>query len=368
MRQAVALGERHLGLTAPNPSVGAIVVDEMGSQPLILGRAVTAPGGRPHAEALALEALGERARGASLFVTLEPCAHQGRTPPCAEAAIAAGVARVVYGVEDPDPRVSGMGRDKLRRAGIEVVSGVLEAECRDLHAGHILRVTQGRPHVTLKLAMTADGFAAVANKAPLRITGAVADAQTQLMRARSDAIMVGIGTVLSDDPKLTCRLPGLEDRSPIRVVLDSHLRTPPTSTIVTSARTVPTWIITREDAPRDAETSLAAMGVRIFRVREDALGRLDLHEALRTLGANRVTVLMCEGGPSLAEELARADLIDEFVSIASSRELGHPGIDALGASLRVAISRNFSARGKPLMFGGDICTRYSRVRPCSPAS
>ncbi|MBV9569573.1 MAG: bifunctional diaminohydroxyphosphoribosylaminopyrimidine deaminase/5-amino-6-(5-phosphoribosylamino)uracil reductase RibD [Hyphomicrobiales bacterium] len=368
MRQAVALGERHLGITASNPSVGAIVVDEGGPHPLILARAVTALGGRPHAEALALDSVGQQARGASLFVTLEPCAHHGRTAPCAEAAIAAGIARVVCGVEDPDPRVAGKGIDKLRRAGIEIVSGILEAECRDLHAGHISRVTRGRPHVAVKLAMTADGFAASLSKTPLRITGAIADAQTQLMRARSDAIMVGIGTVLSDDPKLTCRLPGLEGRSPIRVVLDSHLRTPPKSTVVTSARTTATWIVTRENASREAEACLRARGVNIFRVREDALGHVDLHAALRTLGDNGVTGLLCEGGPSLAEELAKADLIDEFVSISSSRKLGHPGIVALGASLREAISRNFTMRAKPLSFGEDRFIRFARVRSCSPAS
>ena len=244
MRQALALGERHLGLTAPNPSVGAVLVDARGPRPIILARAVTASGGRPHAETLALEAAGARARGATLFVTLEPCAHHGRTPPCAEAVIAAGVGRVVCGIEDPDPRVGGKGFDMLHRAGIEVVSGVLESRCRDLHAGHILRVTQGRPRVTLKLAMTADGFAASADRTPLRITGAIANAQTQLMRARADAIMVGVGTVLADDPMLTCRLPGLEARSPIRVVLDSHLRTPTSAALVRSARATPTWVIT----------------------------------------------------------------------------------------------------------------------------
>ena len=368
MRQALALGERHLGLTAPNPSVGAIIVDERGSRPLILARAVTAPGGRPHAEALAFEGLKERARGASLFVTLEPCAHHGRTPPCADAAIAAGIARVVCGVEDPDPRIAGKGLAKLRHAGIEVVAGVLEPECRNLHAGHFMRVSQGRPYVHLKLAMTADGFASDATRTPLRITGTIADAQTQLMRARSDAIMVGVGTVLADDPKLTCRLPGLETRSPIRVILDTHLRTPPNSTFAASARVAPSVIITSEGASRDCEAHLAAKGVIVFRVREDAHGRVDLNEALRRIGANGVTIVMCEGGPFLAEELAKADLVDEFVSISSSQALGRPGLAALGVSLREAISRDFATVGEPLRFGEDRFTRYVRARPCSPAS
>ncbi len=367
MRQALALGERHLGLTAPNPSVGAVLVDERGSRPIILARAVTSPGGRPHAEKLALEAVGPLARGASLFVTLEPCAHHGRTPPCVDAVIAAGIGRVVCGVEDPDPRVGGKGLDKLRHAGIEVITGVLEAQCRELHAGHILRVTQGRPQVTLKLAMTADGFAASANKAPLRITGAIANAQTQLMRARSDAIMVGVGTVLADDPMLTCRLPGLEARSPIRVVLDSHLRTPPKASVVVSAGITPTWVITREDAPQDAQARLEAQGVTVIRLRMNAPERVDIKEALQELGARGVTRVMCEGGPSLAEELAKANLIDEFMSFSSSRKLGRPGLAALGASLSEAVSKNFIVAGEPLMFGEDRFIRYLRARPCSPA-
>jgi diaminohydroxyphosphoribosylaminopyrimidine deaminase/5-amino-6-(5-phosphoribosylamino)uracil reductase len=367
MRQALALGERHLGLTAPNPSVGAVLVDERGPRPIILARAVTAPGGRPHAEKLALEAAGPLARGASLFVTLEPCAHHGRTPPCVDAVIAAGIGRVVCGVEDPDPRVGGKGLDKLRHAGIEVITGVLEAQCRELHAGHILRVTQGRPQVTLKLAMTADGFAASANKTPLRITGAIANAQTQLMRARSDAIMVGVGTVLADDPMLTCRLPGLEDRSPIRVVLDSHLRTPRNARVVTSAGITPTWVITREDAPHEAQARLEAQGVTVIRLRMNAPERVDIKEVLQELGARGVTSVMCEGGPSLAEELAKADLIDEFISISSSRKLGRPGLAALGASLSEAVSKNFIVAGEPLIFGEDRFIRYLRARPCSPA-
>jgi diaminohydroxyphosphoribosylaminopyrimidine deaminase / 5-amino-6-(5-phosphoribosylamino)uracil reductase len=367
MRQALALGERHLGLTAPNPSVGAVLVDERGARPIILARAVTAPGGRPHAEKLALEAAGPLARGASLFVTLEPCAHHGRTPPCVDAVIAAGIKRVVCGVEDPDPRVGGKGFDKLRHAGVEVITGVLEAQCRDLHAGHILRVTQGRPRVTLKLAMTADGFAASANKAPLRITGAIANAQTQLMRARSDAIMVGVGTVIADDPMLTCRLPGLEARSPIRVVLDSHLRTPSRAALVVSARATPTWVITGEDAPQEAQARLEAQGVTVIRLRMNAPERLDLKAALQEFGARGVTSMMCEGGPALAEELAKAGLIDEFISISSSRELGRPGLPALGASLSEAVSKNFIVAGEPRIFGEDRFIRYLRARACSPA-
>jgi diaminohydroxyphosphoribosylaminopyrimidine deaminase/5-amino-6-(5-phosphoribosylamino)uracil reductase len=365
MRQALALAERHLGLTAPNPSVGAVLVDERQARSVILARAVTAPRGRPHAERIALDEAGDRARGATLFVTLEPCAHHGRTPPCAEAVIAAGVVRVVCGIEDPDARVAGRGLDLLRRAGIEVMTGVLEAQCRNLHAGHIMRVTAGRPFVTLKLAMTSDGFAARANGRSLGITGGIANAQTHLLRARSDAILVGVGTVLSDDPKLTCRLPGLEARSPIRVVLDTHLRTPKTAQIVVTALSTPTWIIAGTDASRDREARLRDAGVLILRTRVNELGRVDIHQALQVLGERGVTHLMCEGGPSVANELAKADVIDAFVQISSARELGGSGLAAIGNSLSDVIARRLVVPTRTLIFGEDRWVQYERSSACS---
>ncbi|MFI5012174.1 MAG: bifunctional diaminohydroxyphosphoribosylaminopyrimidine deaminase/5-amino-6-(5-phosphoribosylamino)uracil reductase RibD [Hyphomicrobiales bacterium] len=366
MRQALALAERHLGLTRPNPSVGAVLVDE--TTGVILSRAVTAPGGRPHAERLAIDAAGERARGATLFVTLEPCAHHGRTPPCAEAVVAAGIGRVVCGIEDPDPRVAGEGFAILRRAGIEVVTGVMEAQCRELHADHVMRVTAGRPFLTLKLAMTADGFAATVKASPLRITGEIANAQTHLLRARSDAVLVGVGTVLADDPRLTCRLPGLEARSPIRVVLDTRLRMPPSAEIVVSARATPSWVIAGADAPRQAETELAKAGVEVIRVSVGEAGSVDIRRALQELAARGVTRLLCEGGPRLADRLAKEGLLDELVLISSARRLDRPGLPAIGPALSAAISRQEVAPIDNLAFGEDRWVRYLRSQACSPAS
>jgi diaminohydroxyphosphoribosylaminopyrimidine deaminase / 5-amino-6-(5-phosphoribosylamino)uracil reductase len=367
MRQALAMGERHLGLTAPNPSVGAVLVDEAPGRVTILARGVTAPGGRPHAERLALDAAGPRARGATLFVTLEPCAHHGRTPPCAEAIMAAGVGRVVCAMQDPDPRVAGQGLAMLRRAGIDVVLGVMEQEARALHAGHVMRVTTGRPFLTLKLAATADGFAAPRKGARLMISGPIANAQTHLLRVRSDAIMVGIGTVLSDDPKLTCRLPGLESRSPTRVVFDTHLRTPLTAKIVTSAGQVATILVAGADAPQAVEAAFAKAGVEILRVRARA-GGLDIVEALQALGRRGVTILMCEGGPTLANSLAAAGVLDELILVRSPSELGEPGIPAIGDGLRKLLSQKVFSPLESLEFGPDLWTRSARLTSCSPAS
>jgi diaminohydroxyphosphoribosylaminopyrimidine deaminase/5-amino-6-(5-phosphoribosylamino)uracil reductase len=240
-------------MTWPNPSVGALVVGVPDGEPRIVGQGVTGFGGRPHAERQALAGAGEGAQGATLYVSLEPCAHHGKTPPCVDAIIPAGVARVVTALEDPDPRVSGRGHDRLRAAGVAVAVGVLADEARRSHRGHITRVGQGRPAMTLKLARTADGFASRIEGPRLMITGEAVNGRVHMMRAHADAILVGVGTVLADDPLLTVRLPGLEDRSPVRVVFDSRLRTPPSAQVVTGASKVPTWIVTAEHAPRDAE-------------------------------------------------------------------------------------------------------------------
>ncbi|SDR47286.1 diaminohydroxyphosphoribosylaminopyrimidine deaminase [Rhizobiales bacterium GAS113] len=368
MRQAIALGERHLGLTAPNPSVGAILVDETQGSPEILARTVTAPGGRPHAERQAIETAGGRARGATLFVTLEPCAHHGSTPPCAEAVIAAGIARVVGGIEDPDPRVAGKGFAMLRASGIEVLPGLMAPECLELNAGHILRVTQQRPLVTLKLAMTADGFAAMSGPRPVSITGSVANAQTHLLRARSDAILVGVGTVLADDPQLDCRLPGLAERSPIRVVLDTHLRTPVTAKLVATSRIRPSWIIAGADAPREAEARLAGAGVEVVRVALDEAGRVGIRPALQALAARGITRLLCEGGPGLADALAGENVLDEVITIASPKRLEEQGLAAIGPSLSRLLAQGLMVQTETLAFGEDRWARYVRVCACSPES
>ena len=220
MALALTLGRRGLGNAWPNPAVGAVVVKDG----VVVGRGWTQPGGRPHAEVEALRRAGAAARGATLYATLEPCSHHGKTPPCVDAIAAAGIARVVSALEDPNPEIAGQGHARLTSQGIAVTTGVCAEEARRTHAGHIRRVRNGRPHVTLKLAVSADGKAGLAGRKPVAITGEPARERVQLMRAMNDAVLTGIGTVLADDPQLTCRLPGMEQRSPVRVVLDSALR------------------------------------------------------------------------------------------------------------------------------------------------
>ena len=324
MALALALGRRGLGRTWPNPAVGAAIVKDG----IIVGRGWTQPGGRPHAEIEALRRAGEAARGATLYVTLEPCSHYGKSPPCADAIIAGGVSRVVAALEDPNPEVAGAGHARLRAAGIAVDIGVGAEAARHDHAGHIRRMRDGRPHVILKLAVSADGKAGAPGRKPLAITGEAARDRVHLLRAQSDAIMVGIGTALADDPMLTCRLPGMEKYSPVRVVLDSALRLPPGSRMARSARDVPVWAVTGGEASRAAEDALLREGVTVLRAAQSD-GRLDLAAVLKLMGARGVTRLMVEGGPTLGAALLAADLIDEAVLFQSSKVVGTDGVDAL---------------------------------------
>ncbi len=329
MGEALAVGQLGLGRTWPNPSVGAVVVRQTSSGPQILGRAGTAPAGRPHAEPLALAQAGDGARGATLYVTLEPCSHYGRTPPCADAVIAAGITRVVAAIEDPDPRVRGRGVARLRAAGLWVTVGVGAERALEDHAGHIRRVTRGRPHVMLKMAVSADGKVGIAGPKPLAITGEEARARVHAMRAQADAILVGIGTVLADDPRLTSRVPGLEDRSPLRLVLDSDLRLAVTSTLVRTAAQVPVWVICAEDAPAEREKALVDLGVEVLRAPRAAGGRLDLAAVTKLLGLLGITRLMVEGGPRVAAAFLDAGLVDEVAVLQSPDTVGDSGIPAL---------------------------------------
>ncbi|PWT92916.1 MAG: bifunctional diaminohydroxyphosphoribosylaminopyrimidine deaminase/5-amino-6-(5-phosphoribosylamino)uracil reductase RibD [Proteobacteria bacterium] len=328
MALALALGRRGLGCTWPNPSVGAVLVRVAGDRPVIVGRGVTRPGGRPHAETEALAHAGSEAAGSTLYVSLEPCSHQGKTPPCADAIVAAGVARVVSALEDPNPEVAGQGHARLRAAGIAVEVGVEAAQARRAHAGHIRRVVDGRPHVTLKLAVSADGKVGLAGRRPAVISGEQARTHVHLMRAMNDAIAIGIGTAISDDPLLTCRLPGMAARSPVRVVLDRSLRLPPASRLARSAREVPVWLVAGETAAVAREQALRALGIDVIRVAEDH-AKLELVAVLRALAARGITRLMCEGGPIIAAALTKADLVDEAVLIRSPAEIGADGIEAL---------------------------------------
>ena len=272
MSLALALGRRGLGNAWPNPAVGAVVVRHDG-EPVIVGRGWTQPGGRPHAETEALRRAGAAARGATLYATLEPCSHQGKTPPCTDAIIAAGIVRVVSAIEDPNA-LAGRGHALLRECGITVDVGVGAAEARRAHAGHIRRVCDHRPHVSLKLAVSADGKAGLADRKPVSITGEGARARVHLMRAMNDAILVGVGTALADDPQLTCRLPGMAAFSPVRVVLDAGLRLPVTGALVRSAPETPVWVIADERAPAEAEAVLVARGVEVFRIPAASPSRL----------------------------------------------------------------------------------------------
>jgi diaminohydroxyphosphoribosylaminopyrimidine deaminase/5-amino-6-(5-phosphoribosylamino)uracil reductase len=333
MELALALGRRGLGRTWPNPSVGAVVVRREADGPVIVGRGWTKPRGRPHAETQALDRAGSAARGATLYVTLEPCSHHGRTPPCADAIIAAGIARVVSALEDPNPQVAGEGHRRMAAAGIAVRVGTGAGEARRAHAGHIRRMRERRPHLTLKLAISADRKAGLAGRRPAPITGEPARERVHLMRAMNDAVLTGIGTVLADDPLLTCRLPGMADRSPVRVVLDGQLRLGLSSRLVATARETPLWVVTSELAAENRAQALRTAGAEVLRVAAPN-GRLDLTAVLERLAERGITRLMVEAGPILAAAVLTADLVDEAALLRSRKVIGPDGIDALeGLSL-----------------------------------
>ncbi len=322
MDLALRLARRGLGRTGSNPAVGALIVDAASGE--IIGRGTTADTGRPHAETVAIARAGDRAKGATLYVTLEPCSHFGRTPPCADAVIAAGIARVVVGVEDPDLRVSGRGVARLRAAGIEVVTGVLAAECRRVTLGHISRVTRNRPFVQLKLAVGSDGLVPRGRAGrPVFVTGPEARARAHLLRAQSDAILVGIGTVLADDPDLTCRLPGLDEQSPLRVVLDSDFKVPPDSRIMRTAGRVPVMVFTTQDAAVGHAGHGPGSEIEVVPVARSASGKgLDLTQVLQVLAGRGITRLLVEGGPTIAGAFVDAGLADECVIMRAPRVVG----------------------------------------------
>ena len=354
MDSALSLGRRGLGKTWPNPAVGAVIVKDG----VIVGRGWTQPGGRPHAEVEALRRAGKAARGATLYVTLEPCSHHGKTPPCADAVIAAGVTRVVSALEDPNPEVAGQGHARLRAAGIAVEVGVGAEEARRDHAGHIRRMREGRPHVMLKLAISADGKAGAAGRKPVAITGEAVRERVHLLRAQSDAIMVGIGTVLADDPMLTCRLPSMAKDSPVRIVADSMLRLPVHSRLVRSAHETPVWALTGLGAPQDSEFALLPLGVEVLRSPQSA-GRLDLKDGLEFLAAKGITRLMVEGGPTLAAAFIAADLVDEAVLFHSPKIVGPDGIDALATGAMEALTQRLKQiSSEPV--GPDRQLNYAR--------
>ncbi|ABD88211.1 bifunctional diaminohydroxyphosphoribosylaminopyrimidine deaminase/5-amino-6-(5-phosphoribosylamino)uracil reductase RibD [Rhodopseudomonas palustris] len=358
MQLALSLGRRGQGRTAPNPAVGAVIVKDG----VIVGRGWTQPGGRPHAEIEALNRAGLAARGATLYVTLEPCSHHGKTPPCADAVIAAGLARVVSAIEDPNPQVAGQGHARLRAAGIRVDVGLGAAEAAHDHAGHFRRVRDGRPHVILKLAVSSDDKIAATPGQPTAITGEAARARVHLLRAQCDAILIGIRTALADDPLLTCRLPGMEKRSPVRVVLDRALRLPGDSRLVHSARSTPLWLLASEIAEAAAAAKLGAAGAQIIHVADcDAMPGLDLPAVLQALAGNGITRLLVEGGARVASSLVAADLVDEVWLLRGAMTIGEGGVAALdGLPLSViTAAAAFKIRTSETL-GPDSLTIYER--------
>lgn len=324
MSLALALARRALGSTWPNPAVGAVVA-EPGSG-VILGCGATAPGGRPHAEVLALRQAGERAAGATLYVTLEPCSHWGKSPPCADAVISAGVARVAYGIADPNPLVAGQGIARLQAAGVAVEAGPFAEEARWLAMGHILKVTEGRPFVQIKVAVGSDGLIPVGNGRPVWVTGPEARAYVHLRRAEADAIATGRGTIESDDPELNCRLPGMEERSPLRVVFDGGAKASPKMRLFDAIEQAPILIFHGAAASAEKISRLQARGARCLSAPADGEGRIDLHAALRQLAGRGITRLLVEGGPRLAGAFLKAGLVDEVLLFEGSVPAGVGGL------------------------------------------
>ncbi|WP_051013688.1 bifunctional diaminohydroxyphosphoribosylaminopyrimidine deaminase/5-amino-6-(5-phosphoribosylamino)uracil reductase RibD [Pararhodospirillum photometricum] len=334
MRAALGLAARGLGRVWPNPAVGCVLLD---AQERVAGRGWTQPGGRPHAERVALDQAGERARGGTAYVTLEPCSHYGQTPPCAEALIAAGVARVVVALGDPDPRVNGRGLARLRAAGVVVETGLREAEARELALGFLLHRTQGRPLVTLKVAASLDGRIATARGESQWITGPEARAVGHGLRATHDAIAVGLATVRADDPVLTCRLPGLEERSPVRVVFDARLDLPLTSRLAQEARLgPPVWVVGTPAADPARRAALEALGLRVLGVAADDQGRPRIDKALEVLADLGVTRLLVEGGARLSAAFLAARRVDRLAWFTAPKLLGG---DALAAVAPFGVDR-----------------------------
>jgi diaminohydroxyphosphoribosylaminopyrimidine deaminase / 5-amino-6-(5-phosphoribosylamino)uracil reductase len=359
MQLALTLGRRGQGRTWPNPAVGAVVVKDG----VIVGRGWTQPGGRPHAEPEALKRAGEAARGATLYVTLEPCSHIGKSPPCADAIIAAGIARVVSAIEDPNPEVAGQGHAKLRAAGISVDIGLGAAEAAQDHAGHFRRVRDRRPHVILKLAVSSDDKIGAAGRKPVAISGEAAKARVHLLRAQCDAVLVGIGTVRADDPLLTCRLPGMAARSPARVVLDRNLRIPGSSRLVHSARETPLWVMTSNLAEAPAAMKLGAAGAQVIRVAAATPPPgLDLVSVLRALSEKGITRLLVEGGARVASSFVAAGLVDEVWLLRGAEPVGADGVAALDALPLTSITQSPSFRVRASeSLQNDTLTIYERI-------
>jgi len=339
--------------------VGALVVSG-GAEPRIIARGVTAKGGRPHAEAEALAKAGAAAKDATIYVTLEPCVPHGRGEPCTDIIRRSGISRAVIALADPNPATSGRGIARLKEAGVAVTVGPGAAEAARAHAGHIRRMKDGRPQVILKIAVSADGKTGLKDRKPAEISCEISRAEAHMLRATSDAVMVASGTVLADDPMLNCRLPGMADRSPIRVALDGNLRIPLDTKLVKTAREIPFWIITRPDAPLEKQRELEEAGVEVMRVSTSG-ARIDLSEALHLLATRNITRLLVEGGPIISAELLRENLIDEAMIVQSPKKLGPDAIPALeGMQLSALLDNPRFEVIERRMLGSDSLTHLFR--------
>jgi len=362
MGLALRVARRVLGQTAPNPAVGAVIADETTGE--VVARGWTQISGRPHAEAHALSVARERARGKTMYVTLEPCSYHGRSNPvvskampCAEAILAAGMCRVVVATEDPNPEIAGQGVAVLRQAGVAVDIGVCGAEARWVTAGHILRMTRGRPFIQLKVAVSGDGLIAPGDGAPVWVTGPDVRAYAHVLRAHADAVMVGRRTVDDDDPELTCRLPGLASRSPRRVVLDPGFRVSPQLKMFATARRVP--IIVFGAAGSVVPTYPAGVEARQVPAAD---GRLDLEAVLRSLAQHGVTRVLVEGGPTIASALLAADLVDEVVIARGTEPLGANGRQPFGErGLEMLDDADRWQLAERRMLGADTLTIHRRA-------
>lgn len=365
MAHALALGRRGLGRTWPNPAVGCVLVKSINGKRRIIGRGVTGPGGRPHAETQALQQAGAAAAGSQAYVSLEPCAHHGKTPPCADALIKARVRQVFYPFDDPDPRVRGKGRLRLQDGSIAVTTGLLADQAGEDLKGFVTRVKRGRPFVTLKMALSHDGMIAARPGVSTTITGPLAKARSHLMRAQSDGILVGVNTAKIDDPALTCRLPGLEDRSPVRIIADARGELPIASQLTQSAGTIPVWLLVdRKIAANEPQhlRDLAGHGVIIIPSKVNA-GRIDLKAAAGILGERGLTSVIIEGGAAIAKSALLSNIADEVVLFQAPRELGAQGLGAFGdlPLSHVTNSEQFQ-NIEEMRLAEDRFTRYKNVQ------
>jgi diaminohydroxyphosphoribosylaminopyrimidine deaminase/5-amino-6-(5-phosphoribosylamino)uracil reductase len=358
MAAACALARRGLGRVWPNPAVGCVILDASGR---VVGRGWTRPGGRPHAETEALNMAGAQAKGGTAYVTLEPCSHHGETPPCADALINAGIRRVVSSMSDPDPRVHGTGFKRLREAGIEVVEGVGLKEAEAINEGFFRKIRTGRPLVVLKAATTLDGRIATGSGESQWITGEVARARSHLLRSQFDAIMVGIGTAAADNPTLTCRLPGLTNRSPVRIVVDGRRRLSLTSNLVVSARRQPTWLVSLAGGHDARYEAFVSAGVEIIEASPDKSGQPDLATVMKKLAERGLSRILVEGGSRLSAALLRDDLVDRIYWFRAPGIIGGDGLPVaapFGVSKLDAMAR--FVRDDASSLGIDLLETYSR--------